>query len=436
MKNVLFTAFGKKVSKENVLTYMKVTGAYNSAKSRIVANEIIADHAKHENIQINDEALQTLSDLKRIQLGLHSSADMDKYLANLGIDLDVWEEETELELFRHNVKNNNGNSLLILDLWKFVKGIPAVRNHITNAIINYAKDKGLNFSDGELQQTSDSLRRLMDLHDADEFVNLINSLNMSEDDWEKYVHSHITLHRIDANEAHEIFNREIRNVVSQYPVIHNLASDIMLSQIIHAKAKRNKITVKIEDVQEYIDNFRRALGLHNLKSFNLWLEASGFHIDEFEYLAETVLLKEKFIKNDIELFDHEKIDKLILASSIFANALNSIKVYLSIVDYADKNNILVSDDDVNYESELLRRAYNLHNQDDFKNYLESNGISIDDWEWFCENAAVVRAVYKLKTDKEQVLNYLENDEKAFNMVKDMTFNKFINDNLKDTVLEF
>lgn len=425
MDNQICTVNDMPVNVNDVLNYMKITGSYHDGRRAVVMNEIIKDHAIHDGLSVDDEALQVYSDLRRLQLGLHNSDEMKKYLEILGVTLDEWEVVLEDELYRQLAKKHLGNNVFLLDAWRLIKGIPEVRNHMAHAISNKAHEKGVELTEDELQEASDSFRRLMGMHDSEEFKAILNSLKMDHDDWEKNVHAHIATLKMDKNDVEAIINEEVRNALSKYPIINNMISDFIFGSIIHAKAKKNKIQISDEEIQSFVDDFRRMMKLHSVKSFNIWLAATGLSLEEFEFVVETELIKRKFAKDGIEIIDHTKIDHYLKVSEFFTFALNKFKTYVGLKKVAKDTGITISDDDVNEESDVLRRAKGMHNKDVFQQYLDSHEVTLEDWEQYCEMSAYIRKLYAKETTTEKIDAHLKEDKRYANMVKDITFDRYI-----------
>jgi parvulin-like peptidyl-prolyl isomerase len=72
-----------------------------------------------------------------------------------------------------------------------------------------------------------------------------------------------------------------------------LIEEIMVDKLAVAEAKKQGITVSIEEVQERADQIRRVLGLHRAKDTNEYLDSMGVSLDEFEKHITDGLYKEK-----------------------------------------------------------------------------------------------------------------------------------------------
>jgi len=426
MSQKIFSVNGISVSSTDVLTYMKLNGSYNEAKRNVVMNEVIRDHAEHSGLKIESDTLQVYSDLVRMQIGLHNSAETSQYLNNLDITLEDWEAELENELYRELLRKNYGTEIFLLDAWRLIEGIPEVRKHLAQAIKDSTLNQGVEVSDAELQEASDSYRRLMGMHGTDEFTIVLEALKMTHQDWENHVHANVGIMKLGMNNFKDLVEAEVKSALQKYPIINNLISDMLFGSIIHSKAKKNNITLSESEVQEFFDDFRRTIKLHSAKSFSLWLAASGLSLDEFTYVIETELLKRKFGEQGIDLFNPAQIDKYLLASTFFSNALNQVKVLTYLYDRAKSEGILVSDGEINTESEYLRRVKSLHSSSDFNNYLETSGISLEQWETLCEKAANIRKLYDRETTESKISNYIASDANFNTYVKNATFGHYVN----------
>lgn len=72
-----------------------------------------------------------------------------------------------------------------------------------------------------------------------------------------------------------------------------LIEEIMIDKLAVAAAKKQGVTVSIEEVQERADQFRRLLGLHRAKDTNEYLDGMGVSLDEFELYIVESLYKDK-----------------------------------------------------------------------------------------------------------------------------------------------
>ena len=61
-----------------------------------------------------------------------------------------------------------------------------------------------------------------------------------------------------------------------------LIEEIMVDKLAVAAAKKQGISVPVEEVQERADQIRRVLGLHRAKDTNEYLDSMGISLDEFE----------------------------------------------------------------------------------------------------------------------------------------------------------
>ena len=424
MDKTLCDIAGTKITAKDVLAFMKMNGSYHNARRTVVMNEVIRDHAVHGGLQISDETLQAYSDLRRLELGLHNANETNDFFEALGITLEEWEETLENELFREKARAAIGNSVVMADAWKLVKGIPEVRNHITDEIINKAKTKGIAADDKILQETSDDIRRIMGMHSLEEFQTFLAAVRMNEDDWEKHVHSGIVLNQLQDENLEEFFRNEIANALQKYPVLNSLISDMLFGQIIHAKAKKNNIDIEENEIQEFVDNFRRIMKLHSVATFETWLNSTGFSMDEFEYMVVTELLKRKFAKDGIELFNDEKIVKAVLASKEFAAALNDMVTYAKLFNAAGTEGIKATEKEINDFSDNLRRMNGLHNAAETGAWLDAHAICEDTWADMCEKGATINKFYEAKTGADDIMKFLNENEAFMSMVKEAAFKNY------------
>jgi len=68
-----------------------------------------------------------------------------------------------------------------------------------------------------------------------------------------------------------------------------LVEDIVIDQLTVAAAKKQGISVSVEEVQKMFDNIRRVRGLHRAKDANDFLDNLGVTLDDFqEYIADNL----------------------------------------------------------------------------------------------------------------------------------------------------
>lgn len=76
---------------------------------------------------------------------------------------------------------------------------------------------------------------------------------------------------------------------------NNLIERILIAKLTVQAAKRSGITVSADEVQERVDQFRRAEGLHRAQDTRTFLDGLGVTLDDFErYLTDT-LYREKML---------------------------------------------------------------------------------------------------------------------------------------------
>jgi len=421
----LLNVNGKSVTKSDVISYIKISGEYQKIRTTVVMNEVLRDYAQQSGIELGVEPLQVYSDIKRIETGLHSSKDVINYLERLGISPADWEESCEIELFREVIKSKYGSNIEFFDAWRLIQGLPEVRKHIEKAILEVSSQNGINPTTEELQVASDTFRRFMGLHSADDFNAVLEGLSMTSDDWDSHVHANIAIGKLGLNSFMDIIEREVRSALRNYPIISNLISDFVFNTIIHTRAQKAGITINHSEIQEFADNFRRTVGLHNANAFGIWLSATGFTINEFEHLIETELLKRKFAEIGMDLVDNTKIDRLILASSDFLRALNKVKMMTAVYSLSVNSGYSATDAEINAESEYLRRVKGLHSLADFQNYLQINAVTLDEWEEFCTKSAIIRKLYERETSNEKIISFLENNLGLSVFVKNSMFSSYV-----------
>lgn len=96
----------KPITNNHILVRLKGKGEYKKALSEEMIYTAVKVFAEKNNISISDEELQSSADKKRKELGLFSTADTEKYLSTLGINIDQWADNIEEELLKKKVKEH------------------------------------------------------------------------------------------------------------------------------------------------------------------------------------------------------------------------------------------------------------------------------------------------------------------------------------------
>jgi hypothetical protein len=403
---------------------MKLTGLFHTAHTYIAMNSILKEFAKKEGLTITDEMLQNYADYKRKQLGLLKASQMQKYLDTIGVNLEDWENSIEDELYRIELRKKFGGSIYVGDAWNILKTIPEIRNSINDIIIDKAGNCKLELSDEELQVESDIIRRVLNLHKKDDFAIYLSSLNMNEDEWEKSVTANLFSKRLKEKNISPLTKVEVAGILNRYPVIKDLLSKLVFGNIIRAKAAELNITITDDELNSYVENFRRALGLHKLEHFNIWLKAAGLTLDDFEIIAETAILTKKVIANTDKLLFSGDIEKSVKCSTFFSDALLEVVSQGMIVSEAKVKGMTVTDEELQHLSDALRRVNGYHNSSVFKKHLEFYNLSPEYWEEYVEKQALINKTKENQTTEKKVLEFFQNNKEFYNSIKAEIFREY------------
>lgn len=436
MSSFFFRIQDSEIKTQEVLSFMKITGQYHTAHSHSVMNSLLKEMAKKDGIVISDSLLQQYADFRRMELGLYKADQMKEFLSILGVTLDQWEESLENELYRIELRNKYGGSIYIGDAWNILKTIPEIRNSVNDIVITKGKVNNVNADDSELQAESDIIRRVLKLHKSDDFSVYLKSMDMSSDDWEKNVSANVISKKLKEKFIAPITTVEIADILNRYPIIKDLIGKLIFSNVIRAKAEELDITVSDQELEEYVENFRRALELHKSDHFMIWLNAAGMTIEDFENISETAILSKKvFAKVDKVSFGGD-IDKAVVTTQQFSDALLDVTMQKILLSKAKELKVTVPVKELQLFSDSLRRAYGYHKADVFKNHLDFYRLTIEDWENFVETSCIINKLKESLTTNKKVMTFLEENEEYYSTIKNDVFNKYLFDAFSQSKLEW
>jgi len=386
-------------------SFLKISGKYQELYSYSLFSEIVLSHAESLGLDLTDEALQAYSNQARRALGLHKKEDFDKFLSKAEADYDTWERVCANELCRMILRNNLGGSVeYIPDAWPIIKSVPGIKEAVNDLIIAKGSNAGITLSDQDIQVYSDNLRRVSGLHRKSEFDEYLKIVNMDYDGWEKSVKAEMF--------RNELLKKNIQPLTSEDLALNQQISGSMsmvIAELIHShfiKTQSGKlgITVNDEELQNYLTDFRRANNLHSAKMFHSWLSANGMTLEDFEIVADLKIRTAKFRESGKAQIEPEKVRKEVRLSISFIDAALRIA---SEKEAFGKNSIPApSEDDLQEESDALRRALKLHSSELFKSYLKNNGITADNWEDYLEHTFMVRKLKDKVAGDSEIIKYL------------------------------
>lgn len=104
LDDVLTTVSGKPITVEDVLVYLKATGAFRNAIYHMISIEVIGLRASERGIVVTEQEIHDYSKARRETMGLTDAVAMNNYCKWLGITFDHWQKEAEIELLRRRLK--------------------------------------------------------------------------------------------------------------------------------------------------------------------------------------------------------------------------------------------------------------------------------------------------------------------------------------------
>ncbi|MBF0145978.1 MAG: peptidylprolyl isomerase [Magnetococcales bacterium] len=104
MDHVLASSHGAPITVNDVVTYLKVTGAFGSAIYRLMEMRTVEQEVRSLNIEISEEMLHAHLSMKRRMAGLAGAIEFNTFCHQNGILYDQWKEIAENDLKRHLLK--------------------------------------------------------------------------------------------------------------------------------------------------------------------------------------------------------------------------------------------------------------------------------------------------------------------------------------------
>jgi len=94
----------KDITEMDVIIRLKNNGEYKKCLIGLIELSALKQVAKEQGVSISEKELQIYSDKKRQELGLFSVTDTNKYLNNLGVNIDQWADHLEDEILENKAK--------------------------------------------------------------------------------------------------------------------------------------------------------------------------------------------------------------------------------------------------------------------------------------------------------------------------------------------
>jgi hypothetical protein len=416
-------------SLSDVLADMKIKGDYSRQIYNMSMSNVVKSYAGNIGLFITEEGMQAYSDQKRQMLGLETEKDTRDFFSRLGIDEDNWERAAENELIRLALRQSGMSVVNMGDAWNFIRTIPEVRNNAINIVLKKAENNGITINDAEVEEESDTMRRAFGLHKASDFEVFLRAQNMTTDDWESLLKANLSFVRLNEKGIQPITSNEIIGQTAGYGAVKEFISFVFMGNVAHSRSGELGLSVSDDELNEFVDNFRRANNLHDVRHFKIWLSANNLSPEQFEEVMETRLMGEKFMTKTDETDNKATLEKDMLAGADFIERLNEFSAQMAVIEKAKESGIIVSDDHLNEHSDNLRRAMGLHSANLFTDFINSRNITMDDWEAFVERDLLVNMLRDKIADKDSVSSIVHEIAPLRTMAENELLNRWKNENL-------
>lgn len=404
--------------------FLKLSGRYQEIYSQAVFGEIVKFHARELGVDLAGETLQAYSNQARRALGLHKKADFDQFLTRSGADYELWESVCQNELCRTILRNNYSAAVeYIPDAWPMIKSLPGVKEAVSEIIIAKALSAGIELSEQSVQNHSDNLRRISRLHKKNDLEAYLKAINLDYNGWEKMVKAELYRAKLIAMNIPPLTSSDLALNQQISASISAVISELVYGHLLKTSSEKLGITVSEEEMQQYLNDFRRVNNLHSAKLFTSWLAANSMNLDDFEIIADLKIRTAKFKQSGKAAASPEKIRAEVRLSVAFIEAALRLARESSILK---KENVAASsEDDLQKESDSLRRAFHLHSAGQFNVYLEQNKLSPDAWQDYLEHRLQVRNLKNRVASDAAIISYLNKNRVARKSIKDEIFNKYL-----------
>ena len=104
LADVLTTVCGKPITVEDVVVFLKATGAFRNAIYHMISIEVLMLKAREMNVTLLEHEIHAYCKAKKQSLGIEDAVAMHNYCKWLGITYDHWLKQVEIELIRQKLK--------------------------------------------------------------------------------------------------------------------------------------------------------------------------------------------------------------------------------------------------------------------------------------------------------------------------------------------
>ena len=156
LQDALIFVNGKKVTVEDVMMQLKVSGQFRDEVCRMVESMVLEKKAKELELEVEDQELYEFDQTKRRYWGLERAEEMIEYCRNNGITMEQWQAVARHELLRLKVRGKVVEESAIIDYFssnrEWLKTVTLSRivcaeSAKAEEVKHLALEKGENFSD-------------------------------------------------------------------------------------------------------------------------------------------------------------------------------------------------------------------------------------------------------------------------------------------------
>lgn len=284
----------------------------------------------------------------------------------------------------------NGKEIFADDVLNYMKADNSFKVGWSYTVLNdvlrsKAAELSLEVSGEELQQEADDRRRVLGLHEKSALDTYLAGLGIRVDDWEESLIDSILRRKLRAYLGSVVFAGDAAAILGR-----DFRFRRLIGGAVRERAKAYDIEVSDEELQEESNNRRRVMGLHSLDDFNLYLQATGMGLEDWEHDLETDILFYKLRLQGDPGVSHAEVATILKTTGTLDMIL--MKMVMSDLVYAkakDKE-IMVSDEEIQEETNLRRRALNLHSAKAFEMRLAAMKTTIDEWIYEVETDLLIK----------------------------------------------
>jgi hypothetical protein len=100
IEDVVTTVSGRPITVREVVTYLKSNGTFRNAVYDLIGREVVRQQCEEYGIDVLPGEFDAYAEARRLELGLSDSVAMANYCRWLGISLEQWLQDIEVELLK------------------------------------------------------------------------------------------------------------------------------------------------------------------------------------------------------------------------------------------------------------------------------------------------------------------------------------------------